>query len=241
MRFAVAGGTGWIGRLVVEEAGAAGHDTVVIARSAGVDVIAGTGLDIALTGVEAVIDVTNRTRGAGPFFETATRNLLAAETRTGVGHHVLLSIVGIDRLRLGYYRAKLRQEELVQAGPVPWTILRATQFYEFAAQMLDQMAAGPFVLGPSTLTQPVAAREVAQELVRLAAAGPQGRVPDIAGPAPLRMAALVRAVARSRPRRRFVVPVPAGVGDRLLPRGAVREGKIRFDEWLRSPDGRRER
>ncbi len=170
-KIAVAGGTGWVGRRVVESVRALGAEPVVIARSTGVDLTTGTGLEEALAGVDAVIDVSNivtqSRRRATEFFEASTRHLLRAEERRGVGHHVLLSIVGIDRVGLGYYQAKLAQEEFVRHSEVPWTILRATQFHEFAAQMLGD---GPVALIPSMLSQPVAAQEVADELVRLATA-----------------------------------------------------------------------
>ena len=171
MRIAVAGGTGWIGRLVVAAASGAGHEVAVVARSTGVDLTTGAGLDEALRGVDAVIDVVNRNTlreaEAVDFFTTTSRRLLDAGQRAGVGHHVLLSIVGIDRVGLGYYIGKLRQEEVVRDGPVPSTILRATQFFEFASQMLER-SVGPVVAVPRMTSQPVAAREVAAELVRLA-------------------------------------------------------------------------
>ena len=244
MRIAVAGGTGWIGRLVVEAARDAGHDVAVLARSTGVDLVSGTGVTAALRGADAVIDVTNTNTlnraKAQQFFGTTTRRLLSA----GAAHHVLLSIVGIDRVDLGYYAGKRWQEELVEASPVPSTILRATQFFEFASQMLAH-AAGPFVLAPAMLTQPVAAREVAAELVRIAAGPPRGHATEMAGPQKLLMSDLVRQVLRARGLRRIAVPVrlpgAAGRAQRnggLLPHGEVRLGQIPYAQWLRSADGR---
>jgi uncharacterized protein YbjT (DUF2867 family) len=246
MRIAVAGGTGAVGRFVVDAATADGHDVVTIARSRGVDLVTGAGLDAALAGVDAVIDVTNRNTlsksKAMEFFPVTTGHLLAAEARAGVGHHVVLSIVGIDRVGLGYYQAKLRQEELVKAGGVPWTILRATQFFEFAAQMLGN-AVGPFVPVPRMLIRPVAARDVATELVRLAAAGPQGMAPEMAGPRQQDLVPMVREVVRARHLRRVVIPLrmPGSVGRQMLgsgrlPSGPVTLGTMTFDEWLSSPD-----
>ncbi|HEY1133254.1 MAG TPA: NAD(P)H-binding protein, partial [Nocardioides sp.] len=145
MRVAVAGGTGLVGRLTVAELERAGHEVVVLARSTGVDLArpaAELADDLAerLTGIDAVVDalnvVTMKAEVSEEFFGRTTQALLAAEHRAGVGHHVVLSIVGIDRVPYDYYVGKVRQEELVTAGPVPWTILRATQFHEFGGQML---------------------------------------------------------------------------------------------------------
>ncbi len=144
MKVAVAGGTGLVGRYVVEELGAAGHEPVVLSRSRGVDLVAGgAGLDAALDGVDAVVDVSNVTttsaRKSVAFFDAVGRNLLDAGERAGVRHHVVLSIVGIDRVGLGYYRGKLRQEDVVRGGSLPWSVLRATQFHEFAGQTLERV------------------------------------------------------------------------------------------------------
>lgn len=238
---AVAGGTGWVGRRVVESVRRLGAEAIVIARSSGVDLTTGTGLDQVLEGVEAVIDVTNivtqNRRRATAFFETSTRHLLEAEERQGVGHHVLLSIVGIDRVGLGYYRAKRAQEDLVRQGPVPWTILRATQFHEFAAQMLGD---GPVAVVPSMLSQPVAAQEVADELVRLATAPAAGMAAELAGPREERVPDMARRLASARGRRPLVltVPLPGATGrgmrtGALLPTGAGPRGTQTFDEWLK--------
>jgi uncharacterized protein YbjT (DUF2867 family) len=248
LRIAVAGGTGCIGRMVVAAARKAGHDTVVLARSAGVDLTTGEGLAGALHGADVVIDVANlnstNAAKATSFFETATGHLLAAEAEAGVGHHVLLSIVAVDRVDFGYYRAKRRQEEVALAGPIPVSILRATQFFEFAVQMTSH-AVGPFVPAPRLISRPVAAREVAAELVRIAAGPPQGdRIEQMAGPEELRIDRLVRDVIRTRGLRRIAVPIPfPGKTGRelanggLLPRGDVLLGRIPYAEWRSSPDG----
>lgn len=234
MRIAVAGGTGMVGELVVERARAAGHEVVVISRSHGVDLTTGAGLDEALQGVDAVIDVANvetlSRKKAIDFFETTTRHLLAAEERSHVRHHVVLSIVGVDRVDSGYYAGKRRQEELALAGPVPATVLRATQFHEFAAQLIARVP-GPVKVVPSMLTRPVAAADVAAELVRLAEGPAQGLATDLAGPEVLKMPAMVRRVARGK----LVLTVPAGramSGGGLLPAGDFRRGKVTFDEWV---------
>ncbi|MEV6306351.1 NAD(P)H-binding protein [Actinoplanes sp. NPDC051861] len=238
MRIAVAGGTGVMGRLVVAAARAVGHEAVVISRSAGVDLMTGAGLDEALRDVQAVIDVANvttlsRARSVA-FFETTTGNLLAAGQRAGAGHHVALSIVGVDRVKSGYYDGKLRQERLVQDGPLPWTILRATQFFEFPEQMLARVP-GPVAVVPKMLAQPVAAADVAAELVRIAEGAPRREILDMAGPEQLNMAVMARRVLRARGRRRPVLQVPGTrgmAGGGLLPAGEAMLGATRFDEWL---------
>ncbi|BCJ51587.1 hypothetical protein Asp14428_30620 [Actinoplanes sp. NBRC 14428] len=171
MRVAIAGGTGLTGRQVADVLGAAGHETVVLARGQGVDLVSGAGLDAALDGVDTTIDVSNVTtmkrEVAVGFFERAGRNLVAAAGKAGVRHHVVLSIVGIDRVKTGYYQGKLRQEEVVRDGGVPWSVLRATQFHEFAGQLLERLP-GPVALVPAMKVQPIAVREVAEALVKLA-------------------------------------------------------------------------
>jgi uncharacterized protein YbjT (DUF2867 family) len=214
----------------------------VVSRSRGADLVTGTGLDDALRGADAVVDVANttspgRSRAIG-FFTVTTGNLLAAGVRAGVGHHVALSIVGVDRVPLGYYAGKLRQEELVAAGPVPWTVLRATQFHEFPAQFLARVK-GPVVPVPRMRSATVAAREVAERLVALAAGPASGRVPDLGGPEVHDMPDLTRRMVRALGQRRLVVPVrvPGRVGREmrdggLLPSGDAATGRQTFDEWL---------
>ncbi len=247
-RLAVAGGTGLIGRMVTDRVRAAGYRPVVLARSTGVDLRTGTGLDAALAGVDAVIDVVNigtqRRRTAVDFFGTATATLLRAERRAGVRHHVTLSIVGIDRVDTGYYAGKRRQEEVVTRGDVPWTILRSTQFHEFAGMLLDLLP-GPVAVVPNQLSRPVAAREVADHLVALAAGPATGRAPEIAGPEERRMADLVRRLARTRGRRRAVLELPAlgaagaaAARGALLPTGPGPRGTETFDHWLARTAGR---
>jgi uncharacterized protein YbjT (DUF2867 family) len=242
MHIAVAGGTGLIGRLVVDAALAAGHTTTVISRSKGIDLTTGAGLQSALRGISAVIDVSNVTttsrKKSIAFFGTATKNLINAEQRAGVAHHLALSIIGIDRVDLGYYDGKRRQEELALAGPVPATILRAAQFHEFAAQLADRVK-GPFVLVPRMSSQPVAAREVAEALVRLAEQEPTGLAPELAGPEQWEMPDMVRRLMQARGSRRVTVVMPLpGAGGRqlaagaLLPRCPGPRGRQTFEEWL---------
>ncbi|WGX94949.1 SDR family oxidoreductase [Nocardioides sp. L-11A] len=242
MRIAVAGGTGLVGAMVVEEVRRSGATPVVIARSRGVDLTTGTGLAAVLDGVDAVIDTSNvetmSAKRSVAFFETATGQLLAAGAAAGVRHHVALSIVGCDRVDLPYYLGKRRQEDLVAAGPLPWTVLRATQFHEFAGQIVDR-SPRPIALGLRMRTQPIAAREVAVELVATAVDRPAGLLPDLAGPRPEAMDVMVRRVLRARGSRRVVVPVPmvgrAGRQTRaggLLPGPDATLGRETFDEWL---------
>lgn len=243
MRIAVAGGTGVVGRRIVEVARERGHDVVVLTRSEGVDLTTGAGLTERLAGVDAVIDASNQTSqkraDAEAFFGDVTRNLLAAEAAAGVGHHVVLSIVGIDDADTGYYAGKRLQERVAADGSVPWSVLRATQFHEFAEQVLHFVRVGPFSLVPRMLSQPVAARDVAEALVDLAEAGPSGRVPDLAGPERHQMVDLARRVSQARGLGRRVVPVRLpGAGWRAMRTGALcpkddgPRGRITFEEWL---------
>lgn len=240
MRLAVAGGTGLTGRAVVAAIAEAGHEAVVLARATGVDLITGAGLDAALTGVDAVIDVTDhkKLRGAGTFFTTAGANLLASEKRSGVMHHVALSIVGIDRVDTSYYAAKRGQEQLVADGDVPWTVLRATQFHEFVEQILG-MTPGPLALFPRMRGQPVAVREVASALVAHAVGPPARHAPELAGPRVEDMVELARRFVEKGDRRRLVLPVRVpGAGGRLmasgglLPTSSGPRGIQTFDDWL---------
>jgi uncharacterized protein YbjT (DUF2867 family) len=219
----------------------------VISRSRGVDVITRAGLDDALRDTCVVIDATNMTtvseKKATAFFDTATHNLMGAGQRAGVTHHLVLSIVGIDRVDLGYYRAKRAQERAALAGPVPATVLRATQFYEFAGQMLA--GGGPFAIVPRMTAQPIAAREVADALAVLALGDPVGRAPDIAGPEQRQMSDMVRALVRARGEHRLMVPVhlPGAVGRAmvsggLLPTDDGPRGTQTFEEWLATEGSR---
>jgi uncharacterized protein YbjT (DUF2867 family) len=240
---AVVGGTGVVGRHVVRALAEAGHVATVIARSVGVDVLTGEGLTEALAPASVVIDVSNQAAGskrkAVRLFDQATSNLLAAEREVGVGHHVALSIVGSDHVDLGYYLGKRRQEELVLSGDTPWTILRATQFHEFPAQLAARIP-GPVVPVPVMTTRPVAAHEVAQALVELALKQPSGQVTEMGGPEVHQMTGMARIVLRARGSHRVVLPVRlpgrvgrAMAGDGLLPTRPARLGTQTFAEWLR--------
>ncbi|MFE0625776.1 SDR family oxidoreductase [Streptomyces sp. NPDC058864] len=239
MKIAVAGGTGVAGRFVVEAVRARGHEPVVLSRGQGVDLVSGSGLEAALTGAEVVIDVsnvtTNRKSVAVGFFEKAGLNLAAAAERAGVGHLVTPSIVGVDRVGHPYYTGKLRQEEIIRAGAVPWTVMRATQFHEFVGQALSGVP-GPIALVPTAPVQPVAVREVAEALVGLALERPRGMAPEFAGPQVESLVDLARRlVAAGGARRRPVAPLyfPGAMRKGgLLPTGPGPRGTLTFADWL---------
>ncbi len=243
MKIAVAGGTGTVGRLVVQQARAGGHDVVVVSRAAGVDLRDRAGVERVLAGADAVVDAasvgTTSAATATEFFQAASGALLAAAANAGVGHVVLLSIVGIDRNPHGYYAGKVRQEHLYEQSAVPWSILRATQFHEFAGQVAVQARLGPLQLAPRARVQPVAAAEVAAQLIDLAVAGAQGRVPDLAGPREERLDRMIRTWVRRDGSRRRVLPVSIpGAQMRGMREGLALPGPDAtiagptFDEWL---------
>ena len=250
MRIAVAGGTGVAGRYAAEAAEADGHDVVVLSRGTGVDVRTGTGLAAALDGVEVVIDalnlVTTGRSAMTDFFVGTTGNLQDAGVGAGVARMVVLSIVGIDRVPgFAYYDAKLAHEAAALAGPVPVAIVRATQFHEFAGQLLDRMSWGPVAAVPSMRIRPVAARTVGRRLVEVASTPVVGPMTEVAGPEEIGLVAMARRTAEVRRSRRLIVPVrvpgAAGAAMRdgaLLPGdGAVIAGPGP-EEWLASPDVR---
>ncbi|RCK69324.1 3-beta hydroxysteroid dehydrogenase [Desertihabitans brevis] len=251
MRIAIAGGTGTVGRHVREEAARRGHDVVVLTRGNGVDVLAGTGLESALAGVEVVIDVLNTTtlstQKAVRFFSTTSRHLLAAGERAAVRHHVALSVVGIDGITTSYYAGKLAQERLVRTSPVPSTIARTAQFHEFAEQVAAQTSLGPVTLVPRTLTRPVAASEVAAHLLDVAGSAPAGRAPDLVGPRDTTLADMVRQLyaADGTTRRVLDLRLPGAYGAGLASGalrggdGPRRTGHLTFEEWLDSDHRRR--
>lgn len=247
MRIAVAGGTGVVGRHVVAAAREAGHDVVVLSRSKGVDVRSGGGLAEALDGVDVVVDALNvasvRRRVAERFFvETSTRLQEVGHER-GVAHLVTLSIVGIDRdTGYGYYDAKLAQERAAQAGPVPCSVLRATQFHEFPGQMVASLRLGPVAAAPRMQSRTVAARTVGEHLVRLAADRPGG-VHELGGPEVHDVVDLARRTVGARGERVRVVPLTmpgrAGRAFRsglLLPGADATLDGPTFEQWLASPD-----
>lgn len=250
MRIAVAGGTGVVGSYVVEAARAGGNHVVVLSRRAGVDVRTGDGLDAALDGIDVVVDTLNATSirpsTATEFFTETSRRLLDIGAAREVQHLVSLSIVGIDRVpEYGYYRAKLAQEDVVRGGPLPATILRATQFHEFPAQMLRALRVGPVAVVPRMRSQPVAARTVGEHLARLAGERPGG-TRELAGPQVHDIADLARrfVAARGVPVRVVTASAPGRAGrkmrgDALLATAETAIDGPTFDEWLGGEDARR--
>ena len=186
MKFAVIGGTGLIGSQVVKILNAAGHEAVPHSPSTGVDVISGEGLDEAVAGADVVVNLTNSPtfdEASLAFFQTSMDNLLAAARKGGVGHFVILSIVGVDQVpELDYYRAKALQENILAAGPIPYSIVRATQFMEFMGAVLSWTAEGDTVRLPATPVQPIASKDVANAVAEVSAGTPLGGIRNIAGP-----------------------------------------------------------
>jgi len=221
-----------------------GHEVVVVARSRGVDVTTGAGLDEALAEVESVVDVTNTMatdpEAAREFFGTTTERLLSAEQRAGVGHHVVLSIVGVDLVEgNAHYAGKRRQEELALAGPIPATVARATQFHEFAEMVVGWTRQGDVAIVPPLLVQPVAASDVGRVLAEIATSPPQGRASDIAGPETQDLVDMARRTLAARGESIRLVPSwrdgPFGVemaGEVLLPGPGARLTPTTFDAWL---------
>ncbi|PSL57868.1 uncharacterized protein YbjT (DUF2867 family) [Saccharothrix carnea] len=243
MRIAVAGATGNIGSLTVAGLERGGHDVVRISRSAGVDLSTGEGLDAALAGVEAVVDAVNvpsadRAETVG-LFSGMTRNLLDAEARAGVRHHVLLSIVGIADIEGNvHYAGKREQERLVTEGPVPWTIVPATQFHDFAEMVAGWTEQDGVATIAPLLVQPIAPQDVADILAEIVVGEPRGRYADIAGPETQDLVDLARRTHQARGRDVRLVPTWSGVfgpemaGNALLPGENARIAPTTFDEWL---------
>ncbi|NUQ10786.1 MAG: SDR family oxidoreductase [Gemmatimonadaceae bacterium] len=244
MKLVVIGGSGLIGRKAVAVLRRRGYEVLSASPSSGVDTVSGEGVAEALAGARVVVDATNAASaddGATlAFFETSTRNLLAAERAANVGHHVVLSIVGTERLiASGYFRAKLAQETLVRAAPIPWTIVRATQFFEFVEGIARAATEGGSVRVPPVLMQPVAADDVAERIADIALAEPLRATVEVAGPERIRQDDLVRRFLDAARDSRRVVADPAAryfgaaVDDRSLVPGALaRLGATRFDDWL---------
>lgn len=247
MKIVVAGGTGLVGSQVVARLRDAGHEVASISRREGVNLLTGDGLDAALAGADAVIDCSNVDTLSKPkaveFFSTVARNLGAAASTAGVSRIVVLSIVGVDRIPFGYYEGKFAQEQEYRGSGVPVTILRATQFFEFAETNLARVP-GPFAPIPRMLTQAVASSEVAGLLIELAttpAPKPEDEsIVELAGPEQHQLVDLARRVAKARGMRKLVIPVTLpGAAGRPMATGALRpegddyrKGTITFDEWL---------
>jgi uncharacterized protein YbjT (DUF2867 family) len=244
VKIVVIGGTGLIGSKLVANLAAHGHDAVPASPGTGVDTLTGEGLTGAFTGADLVVDVSNspsfEDTAVLEFFETSTRNILGAEAAAGVGHHVALSVVGTERLaESGYMRAKIAQEKLIKNSSIPYTIVRATQFFEFAVRMADEASDGDTARVPPVLIQPMAADDVAAAVCNVALAAPLNNTIEIAGPEPLRFEDFVREGLRSAGDQRVVVADPqaryfgARLTERtLLPGDGAQLGPTRFGDWL---------
>jgi uncharacterized protein YbjT (DUF2867 family) len=244
MKIVVIGGSGLIGKKLVNNLRRNGREVVAASRSSGVDALTGEGLAEALAGAQVVVDVANspsfEDAAVLEFFETSGRNLLAAEAAAGVGHHVALSVVGTDRLLAsGYFRAKMAQENLIKASPIPYTIVRATQFFEFVGAIAESGADGQTVRLPPALMQPIVSDDVAAALADVAVEQPLNGMVELAGPEPIPMDELVRRfLSANRDARKVTRDAHAGyfgtpVDDQSLTPGAnPRLGPTRFEDWL---------
>jgi len=249
MKIVVIGGTGLIGSKLVTTLDELGHDTVPASPNTGVDTISGEGLSEVLVGASVVVDVSNapdwEDDAVMHFFQTSSRNLIGAEAAAGVEHHVALSVVGTDRLtESGYFRAKLAQEELIQGSSIPYTIVHATQFFEFIDGIADAATDGNTVRLPPALIQPMAADDVASALARVAIDPAPNRLVEIAGPDQFRLDELIRDVlaARSDPREVIADPHARFFGiapseRTLIPGDDARLGTTHFADWFTSTTG----
>lgn len=248
MKFLVIGGTGLIGSKVVARLRANGHEALAAAPSTGVDLLTGAGLDEAMAGTDTVVDLSNspsfEDRAVLEFFRTAGRNLLDAEARAGVGHHLALSVVGTQKLGdSGYFRAKIAQERLIRDSGRPYTIVHSTQFFEFLPGIIQSGADGRTVRLPDALIQPIAAEDVAEAVARYAQQAPANAVVEIAGPEREPMASLAqRFMSIVQDPREAVGDADARYfgarlqNDTLLPEGQAWIGALNFERWLQQSE-----
>ncbi|MFF7411977.1 SDR family oxidoreductase [Streptomyces lydicus] len=241
MKIAVIGGTGLIGSQVVKDLNAAGHEAVPHSKSTGIDVISGEGLDEAVAGADVLVNLTNSPtfdEASPAFFQASMDNLLAAGQKSGIRHFVILSIVGVDRVpELDYYRAKALQENILAAGPIPYSIVRATQFMEFMDAVLSWTADSDTVRLPATPIQPIASKDVAAAVAEVAAGAPLGGIRNIAGPEVFTLDELGRITLAHRSDGRTVVTDPtagmfAAVKGDVLTDTEARLAPTRYTDWL---------
>jgi uncharacterized protein YbjT (DUF2867 family) len=243
MKIVVIGGSGLIGSKLVAKLREHGHEAVAASPDSGVNTLTGEGLPAVLEGASVVVDVSNspsfEDAAVLEFFETSTRNLLDAERAAGVGHHVALSVVGADRSPTsGYFRAKLAQERLITSSPTPYSIVRATQFFEFLGRIADSATDGDTVRLPSVLIQPMAADDVAAAVGRVAVNPPLNGIVEVAGPEQFRFDELVRQAlaARRDPRRVVTDPAATYFGAQLDEHTLVPDdaqlGTTSFEDWF---------
>ena len=244
MKIVVIGGSGLIGSKLVSKLREQGHEAIAASPKSGVNSITGEGLAEALKGASVVVDVTNspswEDAAVMTFFETSTRNLLSYGAAAGVKHHVALSVVGTERLLAsGFFRAKMAQENLIKASSIPYTIIRATQFFEFVKGIGDFSTEGNKVRLPTALIQPMAADDVASAVGRIATGAPVNGTVEVGGPEKFRLDELVRQSLAAHKDPREVVADPQAryygveIGERtLLPDVGAQLGETRFETWL---------
>src|SRR5499427_8774688 len=244
MKIVVIGGSGLIGSKLVPKLRERGHEAIAASPNSGVDTLTGEGLAEVLKGAATVVDVTNspswEDAAVLKFFETSTRNLLAYEATAGVGHHAALSVVGTDRLsESGYFRAKIAQEKLIKNSTIPYSIVQATQFFEFLKGLADISSDGDKVRLPHVLFQPMAADDVATAVGRIAVGPPENGIVEIGGPEQFRLDELVQRRLASLKDSREVIADPharyagAQLGEHtLVPGKNARLGETRFETWL---------
>ncbi|WP_229068659.1 SDR family oxidoreductase [Actinoplanes sp. DH11] len=242
MKIAVLGGTGLIGSQVVRLLTEQGHEAVPLSPSSGVDLLSGEGLDDGLKGAGVVVNLTNSPTfddRSPDFFRTTMENMVAAARRQDVGHAVILSIVGVDQVPgLDYYRAKVLQEDILKAGPVPWSIVRATQFFEFVPAVLSWTSDENTVRLPATPVQPLASADIAAEVAEVSVGAPLNGYRDVAGPEVFTLDELGRiALEANGDKRQIVVDPAAGMfaavpGDALIAKGDAHLATTTFREWL---------
>jgi uncharacterized protein YbjT (DUF2867 family) len=246
MKIVVIGGTGLIGSKLVSRLRQKGHEVVAASPNTGVNTITGEGLAEALAGAQVVVDVANspsfEDKAALEFFQTSGRNLMAAEAAAGVGHHIALSVVGTERLlQSGYFRAKMAQEELIKASAIPYSILRATQFFEFMGAIAQSGTEGQTVRPSPALMQPIASDDVAAALAEVSVGPPVNGTIEVAGPEQQPQVELVRQFLEAKGDPRRVMPdiharyFGLELDDRSLnPGDGARLGPTRFADWLNS-------
>jgi uncharacterized protein YbjT (DUF2867 family) len=244
MKIVVIGGSGLIGSKLVTKLRERGHEALAASPGSGVNTLTGQGLAAAVEGAAVVVDVSNspsfEDAAVLEFFETSTRNLLAAESAAGVGHHVVLSVVGNERLPdSGYLRAKLAQEKLIEHSSVPYSIVHATQFFEFVGRIADEATSGNTVRLAHVLIQPMAAEDVASALADVTVRRPVNGLIEVAGPEQFRLDELIRNTLRERHDPREVITDPhapyygAELHERsLVPAAGARLAETRFHDWL---------
>ena len=245
MKIVVIGGSGLIGSKLVNQLRQQGHEAIPASPSSGINSLTGEGLGEVMKGASTVVDVTNAPSWEDAavlnFFETSTRNLLTEEAAAGVNHHVALSVVGTERmLESGYFRAKLAQEDLIKASSIPYTIVRATQFFDFVWQIADFSTKANKIYLPSARIQPMAAEDVASAVGKVATDSPVNGTIEVGGPKQFGLDELIRlALAASNDPREVITDPAAGyygiqVKDRMLvPEADSRLGETRFEVWLR--------